>query len=65
MDDWADYISEQYEYYMAQNCTCARSDDDCNCMTFKQFEANYIKHLQDQWAEEAWYAHQEKIECQI
>lgn len=77
MSDWPDHMIKQYEEqkereytwqlyedYMAQNCTCDRSEDDCEAMTFEQFEANYIKDLQDQWAEEAWYIHQEKIECQ-
>lgn len=65
MFDWADYISEQYEEYMMQNCTCHRSDEECNCITFEQFEANYVQDLQDQWAQEAWETYQEKLECQI
>lgn len=65
MFDWADYISEQYEDYMAQNCTCDRNGEECICLTFEEFENTHLKDLQDEWGEIAWRAQQEKIEFQI
>ena len=65
MDDWADHISELYEEYMAQNCTCHRSDDECNCMSFEAFQEDYIQTLREAWEERVWEAHREKLECQV
>lgn len=53
MFDWADYISEQYEEYMAENCTCSSSDEECTCMSFEKFSDSHMQDLQEYWAKQA------------
>jgi hypothetical protein len=65
MFDSANHISALYEDYMLQNCTCDRSDEDCNCMSFEKFEENYLQDLRDQWEHELAMAYEERLECQI
>ncbi len=47
MDKWDEYVSEQYEEYMAQNCTCATSDEECPCMTLQQFNNYCLDQLEE------------------
>lgn len=65
MGDWADYISEQYEDYMAQNCTCHRSDEECTCLSFEAFEEEYLQNLRDAWEKDVVCAFEEQLSCQI
>ena len=46
-----DYMLEQYEDYMADNCTCDRDPDDCHCLTFEDFCTMHIEELKDEWAQ--------------
>lgn len=71
MDNWDDYILEQYEIYIAENCTCASSDEDCPCMSLARFSDHHFKELEDYWAQQAYddcvsYAEYiGALECQI
>lgn len=49
MGDWGDYIGEKYEEYMAENCTCAKSDCECPCMSFEKFSEEHLHDLQSYW----------------
>ena len=44
-----EYIAEQYESYMAQNCTCASSDKECDCMTLSEFEDDHMYVLEQSY----------------
>jgi hypothetical protein len=68
MEDWADYITEQYEEYMEKNCICATSDQECPCMSFTQFESYEIQRLEAYWEslyEEVQHDIQEVLECKM
>jgi hypothetical protein len=65
MFDWADYITEQYEDYMAQNCICDRSEDPCPCMKFEEFEHLHILSVKESYADSLYEEQQMAIECQF
>lgn len=55
MDDYKpnqeSYLEEEYEDYMAKNCTCDREESDCQCMNFEQFCEHFIAEVQRDWEE--------------
>ena len=64
MEDWADHISELYEQYMADHCTCASSDEECTCMGFEEFSDSYVEELREAWGTQIVEFHKDAVERQ-
>jgi hypothetical protein len=64
MDNWDDFINEQYESYLLQHCTCDRSED-CYAMSLQRFEDQLIRDMEEACAERIWEAQQEAMECYL
>lgn len=41
-------MNEEYMDYLIDNCTC-EVNEDCDCMTFEQFEEKQIQALEAYW----------------
>ena len=48
LGQWQFECRQEYEAYKKEACTC-EFNEDCMCMTFKQFENFKLKNLQDYW----------------
>lgn len=44
-------MSLQYENYLANHCSCDRSDDVCMCLSFEDFCIEHIIELKDAWGQ--------------
>jgi len=44
---WSNFISDQYDEYIKENCTC--NADECSCISFQEFESDYLESLENQW----------------